>query len=231
MKQIKGGLYVLGIGALIFTVIFTVLNIRWTTQYGVVWWNIVLQWPMEWYHVFYRIFNGPLSLLHLPIVVYLRISIAILSPFMAFISARRLDYSSIGQILWPVMAFLFPFSLLVMATTPRGNIEHQPIFERLIGAAIRTLLTAAFVFGTLFVVVFVATSALTGRESEVWVPGFRGMLNSRNLAFLNDVNVTSDVFCLVLPGILIFIVFFIPIFREELKSPWWLLKEALHSRR
>lgn len=105
------------------------------------------------------------------------------------------------------------------------------IIVRTIGAVIRTLLLMVLLFYCAVFLGMLVVSAIgsVGGESEVWVPGFRQILNSRNIPDLSMFSNfsgrfafrESDILCLGIPNLLIFI----PIFLGELKRPWSLLRE------
>jgi hypothetical protein len=108
-------------------------------------------------------------------------------------------------------------------------------FQRLIGAVLRTLLLMALLYCIFLLVYFLVTViGSIGGESEVWVPGYRWILNSRNIPdpSINDLSVygtlsdtafrKSDILCFVIPNILIFLWIFI----GEIKRPWSLLKDC-----
>ena len=113
----KVGSLVLGIVAAIFTIEFILVEIEFCRQYGyhINYWEVILQWPQTYY-----IFLPPFDL---PFMMYIRLLIACISPFLALITTRKLGYPPIYHAFWFVLALLFPFSLLILALMPRYSTE------------------------------------------------------------------------------------------------------------
>jgi NADH:ubiquinone oxidoreductase subunit K len=127
---VKVGLLVLGIAAAIFTIeyIWVDIEIRRQAKIGIYYPDLIFQWPLR---VFFTI-SEPSILFQLPALGYVEFLIAFISPILAVIAARKLQYPPVYHLVWFILALLFPFLLIILAFVPRYSIE---IGERLEAAA------------------------------------------------------------------------------------------------
>lgn len=151
----------MGIGAVIFTV-FNVLNfIVLSRQQNIAWWSIALMWPLDLYSLFRYVLSSPGNLIGLPLPVYLRTLIALLSPFLAMVMAKKFGYS---RALWFVLVLLFPFILLLVAIRPPTVSITLHEQKRVVVVTAQRLFLAAL---------FTIVSSLPSRGDVVYVIGAR----------------------------------------------------------
>lgn len=99
---------------------------------------------------------------------------------------------------------------------------------RVLGAAFRALLMLALMYVVGFLGGMLVTT-LGSTDSEVWVPGFRGLLNSRNIPDPPSLDFSAANPQRIPPICLGFILLinaclFLYFFVEEYKTPWGVLK-------
>jgi len=138
LSLVKVGLLLLGIGAVIFTIENVLETIEIRRQYGlsIVYWDVILQWPLQSYYTL----SNPSLLFRLPLMAYIRLLIICISPFLALIAARKLEYPPIYHAFWFVLTLLFPFLLVVLALMPHYSTE----IGRRFAAATNSLLFGIF---------------------------------------------------------------------------------------
>jgi len=118
MKINKLVLYIFGIFASIFTIINIIFNIIIPISNGqyIVWWYIFFMWPIELLQFFKFVFLNPSTFfLSVPILVYFKSIVALVSPFLAFAVARKFGHS---RTLWFILTLIFPFILILIAVHP-----------------------------------------------------------------------------------------------------------------
>lgn len=143
MKINKWLLYIFGTSAVIFTVL-NIINIVTLFRDGtnVVWWSIVFMWPLNVYGFLNFVFhNLSTFFLGVPFLVYLRIIVAMVSPFLAMAAAGQFGYP---RALWFILALIFPFILVLIAIRPPSTNLTPNEKKKLILSSVKYFLIALF---------------------------------------------------------------------------------------
>ena len=162
-KWVKVGLLLLGIAAAIFTIeyIWVVIETSRQAEMGIYYPDLIFQWPLR---VFFTI-SKPSILFQLPALGYVEFLIAFISPILAVIAARKLQYPPVYHLVWFILALLFPFLLIILAFMPRYSTEIGRRLEYSAGV----FLTSIFCFGIgLFLL-----SSVSGSGDVVYIVGAR----------------------------------------------------------
>ena len=170
MKIKKIVIYLFGIIAVIFTII-TIINIIKLISEGhnIVWWSIVFMWPLDLYHFFNFVFLNPSTFfLNVSILGYLRIIVAIVSPFLAMAVAGQFGYS---RALWFILTLIFPFILFLVAIHPPKARITKDEKKRLIASTLKIFMIPS---------ILLIVSLLQSNGGTVYLVGAR-WINSDNV--------------------------------------------------
>ena len=161
MKIIKASLYIFGICAVVFT-IFSILNfIELSHQHNIIWWSIILMWPLDLFGSLGFLFSNPGNFFHLPLPLFIRNIVAVSSPFLALTVAKRFGYS---QALWFILALIFPFILLLIALRP-PKVNISPTEKnRIVKTSVQRLVLS---------IIIITVGFLPSNENVVYLIGAR----------------------------------------------------------